>query len=386
MALWDWFMGQFNRDNVLQLDIICAELATEVYYKSLAIQACINLIGNTVARSEFLTYENGKEVRRSNYYLFNIEPNLNKSASKFWRDVIHKLVFNNECLVILLDGSLYVADSFDRKKFAFKENIYSNVVIEDFTLNMTFVESDVFYFELHDQKIKNIIDGLYKSYSKLIAASQGYYKKNNARRGTLEIPTTYPQTQEAKEKLEELLNKQIKRFYEAEGGAALPLTNGMKYTEMPSNVGVKGGAEGREIRSFVNDIFDFTAIGFQIPPQLLRGEVADTEKAVDDFLTFCINFLAKILTDEINRKLYRKEAYLNRSYVKLDTTRIRAVNIKDVAGAMDILVRIGAYCVDDCLKLLGMEPLNTDWSRARWMTKNYEQIGKGGEKDGNGKN
>jgi len=30
--------------------------------------------------------------------------------------------------------------------------------------------------------------------------------------------------------------------------------------------------------------------------------------------------------------------------------------------------------VDDCLIALGMEPLETDWSQARWMTKNYQPI------------
>ena len=60
--------------------------------------------------------------------------------------------------------------------------------------------------------------------------------------------------------------------------------------------------------------------------------------------------------------------------MKLDTSHIRAVDIKNVTGALDILLRIGAYSVDDCLKYLGMEPLETEWSKARWMTKNYEPI------------
>ena len=78
----------------------------------------------------------------------------------------------------------------------------------------------------------------------------------------------------------------------------------------------------------------------------------------------------------------RKNNYLARTYMTLDTSHIRAVDITDVANALDVLTRIGAYSVDDSLKALGMEPLNTEWSKSRWMTKNYELITermKGGE-------
>lgn len=376
MAIKDWFLALFDRSktSIVDLKAYIAELATEIHFKNLAIQACVNLISNTVSRGEFLTYEKGKEARKDNYYLLNVEPNQNKSASKFWREVVSKLVYENECLVIQYDMKFYVADSYAVDRYAFKENVYKSVVIEDFQLNRTFLESEVFHFELHNEKIKDVIDGLYTSYSKLIAAGQAHYKRNNARRGTLEIETGHSQVDKLQQDLEDLLNRRFKRFFEAEGGAVLPLNQGLKYNELSSNIGVKGGVEGRDIRAFIDDIFDFVAVAFQVPPQLLRGVVADTDKSVNNFLTFCVNPLAELLGDEINRKLYGKRAFLERTYCKLDTTRIKAVDIKDIAGALDILVRIGAYCVDDCLRMLGLETLNTEWSQARWMTKNYERI------------
>ncbi|HHW90990.1 MAG TPA: phage portal protein [Clostridiales bacterium] len=375
MGLKDIFLSWFGKDGTLKLDAYVGKLATEVYFKELAIQACINLIANTISRSEFKTYEKGKETKKDNYYLFNVEPNPNKSASKFWRDVIHHLVYDNECLVVQQGDYFYVADSFNVDKYAFKDYIYTNIVIDDYQLNKTYFEPDVFHFELHNEKIRIIINGLYESYAKLIAAAQKHYKKQNARRGKLIVPTDYPQTDEAQKELQKLLNERFKRFFEAEGDAIVPLTNGLEYEELENKAnGNKGSMEGRDIRAFIDDIFDFVAIAFQVPPQLLKGNVADTDKAVNNFLTFCINPLAELLTDEINRKMYGKKNYLERTYMKLDTSNIRAVDIKDVAGALDILLRIGAYSVDDCLKYLGMEPLETEWSKARWMTKNYEPI------------
>ena len=383
MGLWQTFLSWFDRDGNLDLSAHVAVLATEVYFKNLAIQACVNLIANTVARSEFKTYERGVETRKDNYYLFNVEPNPNKSASKFWRDVVYRLVHDNECLVIMQGEHLYLADSYNIVSGTFVENLYTDIRIGDLNLTTKHRESEVLHFELHNERIKDVVDGLYTSYGKLIAAAQKHYKRNASRKGSLTIPTNYPQTEKAQTELRELLEKRFKTFFEAESDAVIPLTNGITYKEIESGAATtKGSMEGRDIRAFIDDVFDFTAMAFQVPPQLLKGNVADTEKAVNNFLTFCINPLAELLTDEINRKMYGKKAYLERTYMKLDTSHIRAVDIKDVANALDVLLRIGAYTIDDCLQHLGMEPLNTEWSTQRWMTKNYapiETAAEGGE-------
>ncbi len=386
MKLWDVFTGWFNKNSgTLPLDACIGELTAEIWYKELALHSAMNLIANTLVRGEFKTYDKGKEIKGDDYYLFNIEPNPNKNANKFWRDVIYKLVYENECLVIQNNGRFYVADSFAVGKFAFKDYVFGNIVVDGLQLKESKISPEVFHFELHNGRLKTIIDGLYASYGKLIAASQDHYKRNNARRGKLIVPTNYPQTEDAQSDLQDLLKRRFKRFFEAEGGAVIPLTNGLEYEELESNIGVKGGIEGRDIRAFVDDIFDMVAIALQIPPSLLKGNVADTEKAVNSYIAFCINPLAELITDEVNRKWYGKESYLQRSYVKLDTSKIKVVDIKDTANALDVLLRIGGYSIDDCLVTLGMEPLETEWSKARWMTKNYQRVEesyKGGERSG----
>lgn len=383
MGLWQTFLSWFDRDGRLDLSAHVAVLATEVYFKNLAIQACINLIANTVARAEFRTYAKGQEHRGDNYYLFNVEPNPNKSASKFWGDVVYRLVHDNECLVIMQGEHLHLADSYNVVSGTFVENLYTDIRIGDLNLTTKHRESEVLHLELHNERIRDTIDGLYLSYGKLIAAAQKHYKRNASRKGSLTIPTNYPQTENAQTELRELLEKRFKTFFEAESDAVIPLTNGITYSEIEHGATTtKGSMEGRDIRAFIDDVFDMVAIAFQVPPQLLKGNVAQTDDAFKVFLTTCINPLAKLLTDEINRKMYGKKAYLERTYMKLDTSHIRAVDIRDVANALDVLLRIGAYSIDDCLLHLGMEPLSTDWSRQRWMTKNYqpiEQAAEGGD-------
>lgn len=377
MSLMDWFLGLFNRDTQqLSVSEFIGELTTEIWFKELALQSCINLIANTLSKAEFQTLERGKEVRKDNYYLFNVQPNPNKSASKFWRDVVSRLVYDNECLVVQHEKDLYVAESFKVDKYAFREYIYSDVVVDGFKLDRAYTESEVFHFELHNKKIKAVIDGLYSSYAKLIEASKKHYMRQHTRRGMLKVPTNYPDTTEAQAELRTLMEQRFKTFFDAEGDAVLPLTNGLEYDELEnkSNAGTKGSQEGRDIRGFIDDIFDFVAIALNVPPQLLKGNLADTEKAMDNLMTFCVNPLAELISDEVNRKYYSKKNFLERTYVRVNTSMIRAHDLKDIAAALETLLRIGGYSIDDILKTLGMEPLGTDWSTMRWMTKNYAPV------------
>lgn len=377
MNWWSQFLNLFNKnDNTLPLDAYIGELASNIHYKELALQAAINLISNVVSRAEFKTFEEGEEVRKDNYYLFNVEPNQNKSASKFWRSAISNLVYDNEALIIQQSDKFYVADHFDVNKFAFKEYVYDNIEIDNYSLKNSYVESDVFHLELHNKKIKTLIESINEDYSKLIEISQQNYKRNNSRRGTLKIPSSYPETEKAQKELKKLFEEKFKKFFEADSGAVLPLANGLEYEEMESNIGTQGGADNKQIRNFVYDVFDFVAMALQIPPVILKGDVADTQDAFDNFMTYCINPLAELIEDEINRKYYKQKRYLERTYLKVDTSNIKAVDIKEIAESLDVLTRIGVHSIDDNLKKIGREPLNNEWSRAHWFTKNYERVKK----------
>lgn len=376
MALLDWFRGLFNKDGTLDLDLYIGQISGSIFYKKLALEASINLISNSIARSKFLTYEKGKEVRKINHYILNIEANKNTSSSVFWRKAVTKLIYKGACLVVLQNNMLYVAESFERKEFAFKENIYTDIVISGFKLKETFQESQVLYIEWYNPELKTIIDGLDAEYSKLIEVSSRSYKRSKGKKGALEIPTSYSQTAEAQADLQDLLDNRFKKYFEAEGDALIPLTGGLKYTERGNEKSSKNTEGGREIRDFINDIFDFVAIAIRIPPQLLKGDVSDTSNAVNDYLAFCLNPLVKFITDEINRKMYGRTSFNEKTYVKCDTSNIKVIDLKDIASALDVLTRIGAYSVDDSLQDLGMESLDTEWSKARWMTKNYERIDK----------
>lgn len=320
----------------------------------------------------------GHEVRKENYYLFNVRPNQNLSASEFWKKAIYKLFIENELLIVQIDKKFYIADRFNPTEYALKDNIYTKVVIDNYEISDIFKESDVFHLKLNNSNVKNLIDGLYMGYAKLIKAGQLSYIKSKTRRGVLNVPTSYPQTKDAQEDLDDIMNNRFKTFFQSEKDVILPLTNGLTYDELGINNKGKSVGEVRDVRSYINDIFDFVGIAFNVPPALIKNDIVDTDNAINNLLMFCINPLAKLISNEINMKFYRKDDYLNRTYIKLDTSIIRVTTLKDIANALDILTRIGAYTMNDSLRALGKETINKSYANERYMTKNYEKISEGG--------
>jgi HK97 family phage portal protein len=375
MGLIDWIGGWFNKSGRMNAHQQLYELSVDYYFKKLAVNTCVDLIANTLVRCEFQTFEKGKEVRKNNHYLFNVQPNQNQNASEFTHSLVSHLVYDNECLVVMYNDQLYIADSFDKEEFALKENIYRNVTVKNFTFSeKVFKESEVFYFKLNDENIMNIIEGLYSSWGKLIASATNIYKRSNAMRVILKGDFLRAQTDEAQAQIDDMFNNQFKPFFEADkAGAVFQLQDGYGLENF-SNTAKGSKLDSRDIKALIDDVIEFVSMAFHVPKGMLKGDVVDVSKQTDNFLMFCILPIVELITDEINRKFYTKDDYLDRTYIKIDTSRIKHVDITELATACDIFFRIGANTINDILRYLGREPINEEWADKRYVTKNYESV------------
>ena len=376
MAIIDFLDKIFGGKDEVTLKTCSVDESNDIYYKTLIAEASVNLITKTISRAEFQTFENGKETKKLNYYILNVEANKNKSASLFWRETIEKLLKKGEALILLQDNQMFLADSFTRNEFAFIENTYTNIAIGDYTLSDTKKESEVLYLKDNNSTISNAINGICNDYTKLINSSVKGYQNSKARKGKLKIPTNLPKTLQEEGKLQDHIQTTMADFMDPSKDAVYPETSGFEYTEVAESKGSKSNDSGRETKNFINDVFDFMAISYGIPPSLLKGDTVDTKDAVNNFLTFCINPLAKLITDEINRKMYGYKLYKERTYAKLDTSNIKAVDLKDIANSIDLLNRNGALTIDDILRALGKEPIGGDIGAMRFITRNLEVLDK----------
>lgn len=383
-TIFDWFNAFFGDKKVVRLDEkLLYTLNAKVYYKKLAIEACKDLIANALVRCEFKTFVKGKEVRGENHYLLNVQPNQNQNASEFIHKLVTQLIDENECLVIMQKDQLYIADSFERVTFAFKENIYKDIIVNGFEMRKTFSESEVLYFKLNDNNIMEVIDSLYSDYGKLLASAMNFYKRKNNKRYLVKGEFLRAQDNDSQAAIDELFETQMGNWFNPDKeGSLFQMQNGYEMDDMSDGQkGTGNNGTSRDIRALVDDVIDFVATGLHVPGGLIKGDVADVEKQVDSFLMFCILPIVKIIAPEFNRKMYSKDEYKERTYLKIDASQIKVVDIVQLANAVDKLFAVGGLNIDDILEMLGREPLNTEWSQKRHVTKNYQPADKleGGE-------
>lgn len=343
----------------------------DIYIRELAFWSTVNIIANAVSKCEFKTFLNGKETKGREHYLWNIEPNKNQNSSAFIHKLIAKLYRNNECLVIEQNGQLIVADSFNRKPYVLYEDVFSQVQVGDFTFDRTFTQSEVLYYQLNDTNVRELVNRLYDQYANLISYTMKAYKKSRGTKGIFKYDTLPVPETEQRKMFDDLINNKIKAWLDGDS-AALPLGQGQDWKELQQKT--YQTETTRDIRAQIDDIFDFTARAFNVPPALLRGDVQDTSKAIDQLLTFCIDPLCDMLQEEINRKRNGYEGFIRGTYLKIDTSTIKHIDLFDVATAIDKLIGSGAFCINDIRKAAGQEAINEDWAEQHWMTKNYETV------------
>ncbi len=375
MGLKTWMRKILAGGEVIEEEIpfvsFFGTVAIEAYARDLAFRSAVTLIANSISKCEFRTYLNGQEKIGDEYYLWNIRPNKNQNSSEFIIDWITKLYQTNECLIVEVDGQLLVADSFQMTPYALYDNRFDGVTVDGLTFDRPFFMSDVLHYKLNDTNIRNLIDGLYNSYGKLLASAIKGYQLSRGRRGVLKLTGTGRSNTDYQAKLAELMNERFAPYFNNEN-AVLPLYDGFDYKDSDSKT--YASESTRDIRSLVDDVFDFTARAFCIPPALLRGEVANTSWAVDNYLTFCIDPLADMLQEEIMGKRIRRADYLRGSRTIIDTKTIKHVDLLGVATSIDKLVSSSAFSVNDIRRVVGEEPINEPWADEHYMTLNYKAV------------
>ncbi len=348
-----------------------ASLVFDIYVREMAFWSAVNIVANAVSKCEFKTYLNGKEGKGKEYYLWNVEPNKNQNSSAFLHKLIAKLYRDNECLVIEQNGQLLVADNFIRKPYALYDDVFTQVQVEDFTFDRSFTQSEVLYYKLNEENIRKLINGLYESYSKLIAYSMKAYQRSRGTKGIFKYDTLPVAGTDERKAFDALINEKIKKWMEGDN-AALPLGRGQEWKELQHKTYTNEST--RDIRAQIDDIFDFTARAFGIPPALLRGDVQDTSKAIEQLLTFCVDPLVDMLQEEINRKRNGYSGFSQGTYLKIDTKSIKHVDLLSVATAIDKLIGSGCFCINDIRKAVGDEVIDEPWAWQHFITKNYETV------------
>ena len=372
MSFWSWVRrikdGRRIEKGVTTDDDGFTSVIADYYIRELCLMSAVNLIAKLVSKCEFKTFLRGEEVHDAEWYLWNVEPNVNQNSTAFLQKLITTLYLKNECLVVEVDGKLLVADGFQKKTFALYDYQFSGVTVDDFTFQRPFLMRDVLYFRLGENNMRLLINGVYESYKQMLEYAEKQYVRSRGSRGVLTISGNPRNDPEFKTALDDLLQNKFKAFFTA-NNAVLPLFNGYKYEDIGSKT--YSSETTRDIRAMIDDISDLSARALGIPPALMRGDVAGTSDAMDSLLTVTLDPLCDMLQEEINRKRNGIEGLRAGTWMQIDTKCIKHVDLLSVATSIDKLIGSGAYCVNDILKLTGDRPIDEPWANEHYMTKNY---------------
>ena len=385
MKIVEFIRDFFGSKSEILLNEKMTDISTQIAVQEFAIETAINLISGCISKCEFQTFMNNKEIKKDEYYLWNYEPNKNQNSTEFIQELVSKLLRNNECLIVESNGQLIIADSFNQNEYALVENIFEDVTRKDFTFKRKFRMSEVLYFKLNNKDIRILLSSLMDSYDNLLNLAVGKYKRSGGRKGVIKLDSILKGDETKKKEIEDLFTRKFKNYFEAEN-AIVDLPKGVEYEEKNGEGSKKSTSELVDIQNLIKEAFERAAQAFKIPPSLLRGDIADIEKITDNFLTFCIDPIVDMISEEINRKRYGKTFVLKGTFIRIDTTCIKHIDIFAIAEKIDKLISTGMYSIDGLRRKVKDIALNEEWSGKHWITKNYSEItqidsGGGGEGD-----
>ena len=374
MSIKTWFMdflGNVKNEKGEITENIIEEKIQEIYYKELAIQTAISLIANAIAKCEIKVYENNQEVKNKLYYILNVSPNANENSSQLWHKAIEKMIYQNECILVDVNDNLYCADSYTPEEYPILGNLYKGVVIGNLQLNKTFKSSEVLRLQLNNSNIKKLIDNLYEQYGELLSYAAKSYKKSNGAKYKLVLDQVKASDENFQKTYREIVQTQLKEFMENDN-AVYPQYKGYDLQYMD---GTNTNKDSSDFRALRKEMFEIVAQALQIPVSLMLGNITNMNEIVKVFLTFCIDPIADMISEETTRKT--SEGYDNwtkGNYVKVDTSTINHIDILDVAEKADKLIASGTCCIDEVREIIGFDKLNTKFSQQHFITKNYDTV------------
>ena len=120
MGFWKWLQGKLIGNSSIKVSAdtiekyVDEEGLSKLAMEEFTIHAAINLIANCISKCEFKTFAKGEEKEGEEHYVWNYEPNKNQNAGQFLQELVTKLLYNNECLVVESRGQLIIAESFGK--------------------------------------------------------------------------------------------------------------------------------------------------------------------------------------------------------------------------------------------------------------------------------
>lgn len=355
---------------------VSSEKAHSFYFKALAFGLAVSYISNIISKCEIkhlvLNPKTNKveETKDLLYYYLNVSPNRNETAFQAKNKFIFNYFYDSEALMFLKGNELYVADSFSRKKVPFSEDVFENISLDGSNVTFTRKCSDVLYVESKNYKVSSLVSLLLSEYEDLFSYAKTAAADATADKWSYDAGQLDVGDDKEKQKNRERLKKSISDFIE-KPKSVLPIYIGHGLTHIYKG---DGKVDITPIQNIRKEMFELVAEAFKMPVSILYGNMTNTKDILNAWASVEIDPLCKFLSEALCKTFLSVEDYLSGSRLVIDTTALFHMDWFDMCEKGDKAICSGVFNIDEIRGKIGEEPLNTDFSRQHWMTKNYDRI------------
>lgn len=363
------------------MDIISVE-GTKLLLSQFAIEKAAGMIANAIAKSEFVVQRGGKRVKDNLYWRLNIQPNDNETATDFWRTAVRKLLITQESLVCTLNGKFYIVDSYTNGDMVLGPNIYTNVTIncngKAYRLNKQFMADEILHFRTRGEIKKNYLDKVMKLYDSVMSAYLQMQKLSNVPKFKMAADANIALVEKGengdKRITKEEYKTKIERLLGSDDLSVIMMGKGISLDVLK----IESTIKSEDIKKMAEEILTECAMSFDIPVSAFLGTITEKSDATNEFITFAVSPVKEIINDSVRAKLVGENAFTKGDDIWIDISHFKHVDILDSAANMDKLRSIG-FNLDELRQTIGWEPLETEFSTERVVTKNYTTDPEGGE-------
>lgn len=373
--MFDFFFKSKSGEKLPYSEVISVEVK-KLALSKMAIDKAVGMIAHAIAKSEFVVQRKDRRVRDHVYWILNVRPNPNETATDFWITAIKKLLTEDECLICSMSGMLYIIDTYTSDNAVMLPRIYRNVYIksngETYKLNKNFRADDVIHLRAQNKKVRRYLESVLKMYNDTVSAIAAAKKLGSTPKFTMDIPGQLPviRTKDENGKERNLTideyKKSIKKLLESDDIEVLLNQNGMKIEQLK----METGTTSEDIVKIANEIFTECAFAFDIPKAVFLGEITEKADSTNEFITYAVGWIKELIDDSLNAKMVGEDSYLKGERIWIDMSRYKHRDLVESAANLDKLRSIG-FNFDEILEAVGREPLNTEFSQERVVTKNY---------------
>lgn len=168
--------------------------------------------------------------------------------------------------------------------------------------------------------------------------------------------------------------EKIKRLLESEDLTVMTESEGV----LLENIQINASAKAEELAKVALAINNEAANAFDIPEAVFNGNITEQSDATNEFITYAVGPVAEVINDTLTAYIVGEDDYSRKNEkVMVWLARFKHVDVVDSAVNLDKLRGIG-FSYDEIRAMVGYPLLNTEFSKARALTKNYGEEGNNG--------